>query len=72
MLQEVQSYMDSNVDPDIKAKRILQNLEGKDRDPEVNQAFQDIDKETARFLADLIGDVMNQTEKKKMLKNLSK
>lgn len=72
MLEEVQNYMDNNLDPDVKASRILQNLNGKDRDPEVNKAFEDIDPQTARFLADLIGDVMTRTEKNKMFSNLSK
>ena len=64
--------MESNIDPDVKANRILQNLNGKDRDPEVNQAFQAIEPQTARFLADLLGDVMNQSQKKKMMRDFTK
>ena len=72
MLEEVQNYMDQNLDPDIKAEKILQGLKGKDRDPDINQAFEDIEPLTSRFVADLIGDVMSQSEKNKMLQNLSR
>lgn len=59
MLDEVQNYIESNVDPDQKALRILSKLNCKASDSDPNLTLSDIEPHTARFLADLIGDVMN-------------
>lgn len=42
MLQEVQNHIENNVDPDVKAAKVLQNLNGKETDPEFNEAFMEI------------------------------
>lgn len=72
MLEEVQKHIDMKIDPDEKARKIMDNLKGKDRDPDVNQAFEELEPDTKRFLADIIHDVMSDTEKNKMLLKLSK
>lgn len=78
MLVEVQSYVEQNKDPDAKATKILQNLKnsGKDKqgagcDQDVLNQLEDVEPETARFLANLIDDVMSQTQKNKLLRDLS-
>jgi hypothetical protein len=40
MLEDVKIYIELKVAPDIKAQRILSHLNGKDRDPEVNKAYE--------------------------------
>jgi len=68
MLLEVQNYVDQNKDPDTKASNILQNLknsslgkEGAGCDPDVLNALDSIEPDTARFLAGLIDDVTSKT-----------
>lgn len=72
MLKEASEYYFLNLDPKVRVTKIFQSLNGNNRDPEVNKALQEIEPETARFLADLIGDVMTETEKTKNLQNLSR
>lgn len=42
MLEDVKRYIEMKVAPDEKAQRILSYLHGKDRDPEVNMAYEKI------------------------------
>lgn len=71
MLKEASEYYFLNIDPKLRVSKIFQSLNGNNRDPEVNKALEDIEPNTARFLADVVGDVMTETEKSKNLQNLS-
>ena len=59
------------MDPDEKAQRVLSKLKYMSTDSDPDLKAGDIAPDTARFLADLISDVMDNTEKHKMLQKLS-
>lgn len=40
MLEDVENFIEMKIEPDVKASKILSNLNGKDRDPEINEAYE--------------------------------
>ena len=70
LLGEIARYQEENIDPEIKALKILSCLAGNDIDPNVNQAIDKIEPETALFLSLIIDDVMSKTERNKLISRI--